>query len=118
VSDPETIILTYPEDDYVLSVVEVGDPETAGYKLLSSASGGHDVSGDADAWGRIVKDLDLAVKCREATLAMAVARLGEEVEGAPTYRGNFLQRIDALRAIEAETREALLQADELSKGSR
>ena len=31
---------------------------------------------------------------------MAVARLGGEVEGAPTHAGNFLQRIDALRDIE------------------
>ena len=36
----------------------------------------------------------------EATLAMAVARLGGMVEGAPTARHNFLQRIDKLRAME------------------
>lgn len=38
----------------------------------------------------------------EATLAMAVARLGGIVEGAPTHRINFLQRIDALREIERQ----------------
>lgn len=37
----------------------------------------------------------------EATLAMAVARLGGEVEGAPTHRINFLQRIDQLRRVES-----------------
>ena len=36
-----------------------------------------------------------------AQVAMTVARLGGEVEGAPTHAGNYLQRIDALRAIEA-----------------
>lgn len=44
--------------------------------------------------------LELEVKMREATLSMAVARLGGEVEGKPTARVNFLQRIDQL--VEAE----------------
>jgi hypothetical protein len=35
-------------------------------------------------------------------LAMTVARLGGTVEGRPTERVNFLQRIDELRKIEAE----------------
>jgi len=35
-----------------------------------------------------------------AVLAMTVARLGGTVEGAPTHRINFLQRIDELRRIE------------------
>jgi hypothetical protein len=34
---------------------------------------------------------------------MTVHRLGGEVEGLPTHVGNFLQRIDALRAAEART---------------
>jgi hypothetical protein len=37
----------------------------------------------------------------EGVLAMTVARLGGMVEGRPTERVNFLQRIDELRAIEA-----------------
>ncbi len=36
-----------------------------------------------------------------ATLSMTVGRLGGEVEGCPTQRINFLQRIDALREIES-----------------
>jgi len=48
------------------------------------------------------QELQLTVAGRDATLAMTVARLGGEVEGAPTHRVNFLQRIDALRAIEEE----------------
>lgn len=51
-------------------------------------------------------------ECSEATLAMAVARLGGQVEGAPTHQINFLQRIDELRRVE-EQRDAL--ADALGK---
>lgn len=40
-----------------------------------------------------------------AMLTMAVARLGGIVEGAPTHRINFLQRIDALREIERQHAE-------------
>ena len=36
----------------------------------------------------------------ESVLSMAVSRLGGNVEGKPTHRMNFLQRIDALRSIE------------------
>lgn len=39
---------------------------------------------------------------RDAVLAMTVARLGGEVEGQPTHRGNFLQRIDQLVALEQQ----------------
>jgi hypothetical protein len=46
-------------------------------------------------------------QCCEATLSMAVARLGGEVEGAPTHRGNFLQRVDELREIEASLEDRL-----------
>lgn len=41
-----------------------------------------------------------AIEARDALLAMTVARLGGNVEGAPTARHNFLQRIDALRDAE------------------
>jgi hypothetical protein len=40
--------------------------------------------------------LELQVAMRDATLHMAVARLGGVVEGNPTGRHNFLQRIDEL----------------------
>lgn len=36
----------------------------------------------------------------ESVIAMAIARLGGTVEGSPTARHNFLQRIDELREIE------------------
>ena len=42
----------------------------------------------------------LTVAANEATLHMAVARLGGMVEGRPTHRINFLQRIDELREVE------------------
>jgi hypothetical protein len=44
---------------------------------------------------------DLERAKRRAIEAMTVARLGGMVEGAPTHSGNFLQRVDALREIEA-----------------
>jgi len=42
-----------------------------------------------------------ACKGSEAVIHMAIARLGGLVEGRPTHRGNFLQRIDELVRIEA-----------------
>lgn len=51
----------------------------------------------------------LAHECSEATLSMAVARLEGFVEGAPTQRINFLQRIDALRQLEAESAARIAQ---------
>ena len=42
----------------------------------------------------------LAHESSEAVLHMTVARLGGLVEGRPTHRGNFLQRIDALVRME------------------
>lgn len=38
----------------------------------------------------------------EGVLSMTVARLGGTVEGAPTQRVNFIQRIDELRRIEEQ----------------
>jgi hypothetical protein len=49
-------------------------------------------------------------ECSEGVLSMTVARLGGIVEGNPTGRHNFLQRVDALRRMEGENtalREAL-----------
>ena len=42
----------------------------------------------------------LAHQCSEGVLSMTVARLGGMVEGRPTHRINFLQRIDELVALE------------------
>lgn len=60
--------------------------------------------GEMDALRKERDEARLAHQCSEATLAMAVARLGGEVEGAPTARVNFLQRIDELRRVEAGAR--------------
>lgn len=48
-------------------------------------------------------------------IRMAVHRLGGMVEGAPTHAGNFLQRIDALVAAEAERDAALRERDEIHR---
>lgn len=47
-----------------------------------------------------VAEYKLAHEGSEAVIHMAIARLGGLVEGLPTHRGNFLQRIDELVAKE------------------
>lgn len=47
-----------------------------------------------------VRSLEETIAARDGTLYMAVARLGGLVDGRPTERVNFLQRIDALRRTE------------------
>lgn len=59
----------------------------------------------AKAAEKRAEEAEATASCRDATLAMAVARLGGQVEGKPTQRSNFLQRIDALREAEAERDE-------------
>lgn len=64
------------------------------------------------ALARVRRERDLSRldhETSEAILAMAVARLGGEVEGRPTHRGNFLQRVDELRKVEQQ-RDALADA--------
>jgi hypothetical protein len=66
----------------------------------------------ADELLRVVAELAearLSHQSSEAVLAMTVARLGGQVEGRPTHRINFLQRVDELREIEAQ-RDALGKA--------
>jgi hypothetical protein len=58
----------------------------------------HTLSCQNEDW---IKELTTRLEVREGTIAMAVARLGGMVEGAPTARVNFLQRIDELVRIEA-----------------
>lgn len=48
-----------------------------------------------------VSECKLAHEGSEAVIHMAIARLGGLVEGRPTHRGNFLQRIDELVAMES-----------------
>ena len=55
---------------------------------------------------RQVDEARLKIDMLDATLHMAVARLGGIVEGNPTGRHNFLQRIDELRVKEDELEEA------------
>jgi hypothetical protein len=56
-----------------------------------------------------VKELKLQVEMREGVLFAAVARLGGMVENQPTHRGNFLQRIEALCAIESGERRRQIE---------
>jgi hypothetical protein len=60
----------------------------------------------------LVRELEGTVEMRDGTLAMTVARLGGEVEGAPTHRGNFLQRIDQLRREESDLWAATVTAED------
>lgn len=53
------------------------------------------------------REARLEAQAAEGVLAMAIARLGGEVEGRPTARVNFLQRVDELRRIEESTEQAL-----------
>lgn len=53
--------------------------------------------------------LEAALEGERGVLAMTVAQLGGEVEGRPTERVNFLQRIGELREIERKY-VALMQA--------
>ena len=46
------------------------------------------------------RELRLELDGEVAVLAMTVSRLGGLVEGRPTLRLNFLQRVDELREIE------------------
>jgi hypothetical protein len=48
----------------------------------------------------IAAALKARVETQDSTLAMTVARLGGMVEGVPTQRVNFLQRVDELRNLE------------------
>lgn len=48
----------------------------------------------------IVAELRQRVASLEGQICMTVDRLGGKVEGKKTHEGNFLQRIDELRAIE------------------
>ena len=55
---------------------------------------------EIDALRARVAEYKLAHEGSEAVIHMAIARLGGLVEGLPTHRGNFLQRIDELVAKE------------------
>ena len=67
-----------------------------------------------EAQGRALADIAMQTKAQwDSQIAMTVARLGGEVEGAPTHAGNFLQRIDALRKVE---RAALAPRSERREG--
>ena len=53
-----------------------------------------------DAQESTIEHLRFQIDRLEGVINMTVARLGGEVEGQPTERLNFLQRIDGLRTIE------------------
>jgi len=56
---------------------------------------------ERDALARRLAEAELGVAGYRAQIAMTVTRLGGKVEGHATHSGNFLQRIDALRAAES-----------------
>lgn len=60
---------------------------------------------------REVDELRHELACERSVLAMTVGRLGGMVEGAPTQRINFLQRIDELRRCEGELANILAARD-------
>ncbi len=62
-----------------------------------------------------IKRARLRIASTDAVLVMAVARLGGTVEGRPTIRLNFLQRIDELREI--ERRLADIQSEGLGENT-
>lgn len=53
-----------------------------------------------------IGELELELGMRDSVLAMTVSRLGGLVEGRPTARVNFLQRVDELRGVEVRLAEA------------
>lgn len=55
------------------------------------------------------KETGMSHELSESTINMAIARLGGMVDGQPTSRRNFLQRIDELRWIEEDRKN--LQAE-------
>lgn len=55
----------------------------------------------------VARGLRVERDAKELVIVMAVARVGGTVEGAPTHRGNFLQRIDELRKIEGRLARSL-----------
>lgn len=59
-------------------------------------------------------DAQFAHECSEAVLAMAVARLGGLVEGHPTTRINFLQRVDDLVETERKLGLAVKHVESLA----
>lgn len=62
-------------------------------------------------YDRLKEELDMERTC----IRMAVLRLGGMVEGAPTHRLNFLQRIDALVTAERSLAEARAERDEWAR---
>ena len=82
---------------------------------IATAVGGRDVLGVRYGAKAIARRLQLCwngyaarklqADTAEAVINMAVARLGGTVEGLPTHRLNFLQRIDELVRLESSLRE-------------
>lgn len=56
---------------------------------------------EIDALTAELAEARLQRDCRDGQIRMTVDRLEGLVEGQPTHEGNFLQRIDELRGIEA-----------------
>jgi NTP pyrophosphatase (non-canonical NTP hydrolase) len=110
--------------------IPANEPKAAEGVLSSPASQVKAVPDSREWWQEVAQGLSvkafdlererdearLAHQCSEAVLSMAVSRLGGLVEGQPTQRINFLQRIDALVVVEGAASTAPPAGEE--KGSR
>ena len=67
---------------------------------VNACEGMDDPAAEIERLRARVAEYKLAHEGSEAVIHMAIARLGGLVEGLPTHRGNFLQRIDELVAKE------------------
>lgn len=74
--------------------------------LCEPAPGGGIRDPACDSLATEAKELTGDLLSLTGTLMMAVDRLGGIVEGAQTHQGNFLQRVDELRAIERKVRQS------------
>jgi hypothetical protein len=92
---------------YVRSLVTAGNQESVLCVSIAALLSAYEARGKEIEQLRIERDAArLAHQCSEGVLSMTVARLGGIVEGNPTGRHNFLQRIDELREIERTWQES------------
>lgn len=96
--------------DGVESVLSIRCPKHYNVPQLNTAEA---TGAECGACCREASQVDL--DSERGVLAMTVARLGGTVEGEPTQRINFLQRIDELREIEGKLAAETQRADELAK---
>lgn len=74
------------------------------------------LAGELTALRDALAEAQAELEMERGVLAMTVARLGGTVEGHPTHRINFLQRIDELRDLEARLSERMSQREAYQRG--